>query len=35
VREISYLGGDVTQMVSAGVAAALRQAHTTGAQKGV
>lgn len=35
VREISKLGGDVRQMVSAGVAAALRQAHTAGAQKGV
>ncbi len=35
VREISKLGGDVNQMVSAGVAAALGQAHGTGAQKGV
>jgi pantetheine-phosphate adenylyltransferase len=35
VREISQLGGDVRQMVSTGVAAALRQAHTAGAQKGV
>ena len=35
VREISKLGGDVAQMVSPGVAAALRQAHTSGAQKGV
>jgi pantetheine-phosphate adenylyltransferase len=35
VREISKLGGDVSQMVSAGVASALRLAHTAGAQKGV
>lgn len=35
VREISKLGGDVSQMVSPGVAAALRQVHTAGAQKGV
>jgi pantetheine-phosphate adenylyltransferase len=35
VREISKLGGDVGQMVSPGVSAALRQAHTAGAQKGV
>ena len=35
VREISKLGGDVSQMVSTGVAGALRQAHTSGAQKGV
>ncbi len=31
VREISKLGGDVGQMVSPGVAAALRAAHTAGA----
>lgn len=31
VREISKLGGDVGQMVSLGVAAALRAAHTAGA----
>lgn len=35
VREISKLGGDVSQMVSAGVASALRMSHTAGAQKGV
>ena len=35
VREISKLGGDVQHMVSTGVAAALRQAHTAGAQKGL
>ncbi|OOG40950.1 pantetheine-phosphate adenylyltransferase [Polaromonas sp. A23] len=35
VREISKLGGDVSQMVSAGVASALRMAHTAGAQKGI
>jgi len=35
VREISKLGGDVSQMVSAGVASALRMAHTAGAQKGM
>jgi pantetheine-phosphate adenylyltransferase len=35
VREISKLGGDVSQMVSAGVASALRLAHTAGAQKGI
>jgi len=34
VREISKLGGDVGQMVSTGVAAALREARTVGAQKG-
>ena len=33
VREISKLGGDVGQMVSAHVTAALRQAHTAGVQK--
>ncbi len=35
VREISKLGGDVSQMVSAGVAAALGKAHAAGAPKGV
>ena len=35
VREISKLGGDVGQMVSPGVAAALRAAQIAGAQKGV
>lgn len=35
VREISKLGGDVSQMVSSGVASALRLAHTAGAQKGI
>lgn len=35
VREISKLGGDVSQMVSGGVASALRMAHTAGAQKGI
>ncbi|MFI5444530.1 pantetheine-phosphate adenylyltransferase [Polaromonas sp. UC242_47] len=35
VREISKLGGDVQHMVSAGVAAALRQAHAAVAQKGL
>ena len=35
VREISKLGGNVEQMVSAGVAAALGQAHAASAQKGV
>ena len=34
VREISKLGGDVSQMVSTGVAIALEQAHAAGAQKG-
>ena len=34
VREISKLGGDVSQMVSSGVAAALAQAHAAGVQKG-
>lgn len=35
VREISKLGGDVGQMVSPGLAAALREAHAASAQKGV
>ncbi len=35
VREISKLGGDVSQMVSPGVAKALHQAHAAGQQKGV
>ncbi|MDW5442088.1 pantetheine-phosphate adenylyltransferase [Polaromonas sp. SM01] len=35
VREISKLGGDVQHMVSSGVAAALRQAHAAGTQKGL
>jgi pantetheine-phosphate adenylyltransferase len=35
VREISKLGGDVSQMVSGSVASALRMAHTAGAQKGI
>ncbi|HYW58535.1 MAG TPA: pantetheine-phosphate adenylyltransferase [Polaromonas sp.] len=34
VREISKLGGDVSQMVSANVVAALGKAHAAGAPKG-